>query len=238
MASVPFDFHYLLPVDHTGPECGLGTETGYDPLGLIAYQYYKRHRGVIGESVIPSRCEFLTALKQAVNEGKVTYKIESVDGGKLITILADGRCIHTEAFLPDDQEQPITISEALTPQQRLRRKLIMKRLAPKLARARKMAMTRRGGNDVIKRRATALARSTMARKLLGGRNKADVSTAERARVERIMAKRKKGIERLATKLMPVVRRKQSDRFAKKQAVAVHKQPDSATHKDTSTPAHK
>lgn len=108
------------------------------------------------------------------------------------------------------------LDEALTPQQRMRRKLIMRRLAPRLARARKLAMKRRGGNDVLKRRARNLARSIMSKKLLGGRNKADVSPSERARIEKILATRKKGVERLATRLVSVVRQKQAMRFAQKQ----------------------
>jgi hypothetical protein len=121
------------------------------------------------------------------------------------------------------------LDEALTPQQRMRRKMIMRRLAPRLARARKLAMKRRGGNDVLKRRARNLARSAMARKLLGGRNKADVSQGERARVEKILATRKKGIERLATRLIPIVRQKQAKRFAQKQVKpGTVKRPSSST----------
>ena len=107
------------------------------------------------------------------------------------------------------------LGESLTPQQRIRRKQIMRRLAPQLARARKLAMRTRGGNDVLKRRALALARASMARKLLGGRSKSEVSSGEKVRVEKILATRKKAIERLSVKLLPIVRKKQADRFANK-----------------------
>jgi hypothetical protein len=118
-------------------------------------------------------------------------------------------------------EEVEELNEALTLQQRMKRKIIMRRLAPRLARARKIAMRKRGGTDVIKRRATSLARRTMAKKLLGGRNKGDVSPSERARVEKILAKRKTAVGRLATKLMPIVRKKQAARFAVKKP-APHK----------------
>jgi hypothetical protein len=121
------------------------------------------------------------------------------------------------------------IDEALTPQQRIHRKQIMRRLAPRLARARKIAMRKRGGNDVLMRRAKNLARKTIASKLLGGRNKADVSSGEKARVEKILATRKKGIDRLATKLLSVVRKKQNDRFAHKNA---EKKPAEKKPEDT------
>jgi len=136
-------------------------------------------------------------------------------------------------------EEVEQLDEVLNLQQRMRRKLIMRRLAPRLARARKIAMKRHAGNDVLKRRAKSLARKTMARKLLGGRNKADVSPSERARVEKILAKRKMGIERLATRLVPVVRKKQAMRFAAKKTPK--KTPSSAPAKKptpTSAPAKK
>jgi hypothetical protein len=50
---------------------------------------------------------------------------------------------------------------------------------------------------------------------LGGKSKSDVSPSERARIEKILAKRKKGIERLAVRLLPIVRKQQSVRFANK-----------------------
>ena len=130
-------------------------------------------------------------------------------------------------------EESVILDEQLTPQQRIKRKQIMRRLAPKLARARKVALRTHGGNDVLKRRAIALARSSMAKKLLGGRSKADVSSGEKARVEKILASRKKSIERLSVKLLPIVRKKQQARFdhsaAKTQAVS--RKPISQ-HKET------
>lgn len=119
-------------------------------------------------------------------------------------------------MLAKKNESVEELDEALTPQQRMRRKMVMKRIAPRLQRARALAMKRRGGNDVLKRRARNLARTMMARKLLGGRNKADVSVGERARIEKILATRQKGIERLASRLVTVVRQKQAKRFVNKQ----------------------
>lgn len=113
--------------------------------------------------------------------------------------------------------EEIEINEVLTLQQRMKRKLLMRRLAPRIARARKIAMRRKAGLDVLKRRAKALAKRTMVKKLLSGRNKGDVTPSERARVEKLLAKRKKAIERLAMKLLPTVKKKQAQRFASKTA---------------------
>lgn len=133
------------------------------------------------------------------------------------------------------------IDEVLTPQQRMKRKAIMRRLAPRLARARKLAMKRRGGTNVLKRRAKSLARRSMAKKLLGGRSKSSVSPSERARIERILARKGKAVERLAVKMIPVVRKKQAARFAKKSQVkrpAAHKpaaRPKPTVHKPAPKP---
>lgn len=115
-------------------------------------------------------------------------------------------------MLKKKNEDVEELDEALTPLQRMRRRMVMRRIAPRLARARALAMKRRGGNDVLKRRARNLARSIMSKKLLGGRNRGDVSVGERARIEKIIAARKGGVERLATRLVTVVRQKQAKRF--------------------------
>lgn len=117
------------------------------------------------------------------------------------------------------------IDEVLTLQQRMRRKILMRRLAPRLARARKISMRRRAGTDVLKRRAKVMARKAIAKKLLGGKNKADLAPGERARIEKILAKRKKAIDRLAVRFLPIARKKQAMRFAAK-----------TTPKKTSPPA--
>ena len=120
--------------------------------------------------------------------------------------------------------------ESLTPQQRIRRKQIMRRLAPRLAMARKIASRKKAGNDVLQRRAKSLARILMAKRLLGGRNKADVSTSEKSRIEKILATRQNSINRLATKLLPLVRKKQQDRFLNKKAAKTQQAPAPSSDK--------
>lgn len=217
-----------------------------DPIGLLSYQTYKRKQQFYCEATdfwtilksAFSSSEFATFKKIAEKPSKVSSSMKTflskalqkaidmdrdnainMDPNRADTPITTAVKLFTYS-LKESSESSEQIDEVLTLQQRQRRKIIMRRLAPRLARARKIAMRRRGGNDVLKRRAKALARKTMAKKLLGGRNKADVSPSERARIEKILAKRKAGIERLATRLVPVVRKKQALRFAaKKPAVA-------------------
>jgi hypothetical protein len=224
-----------------------------DPIGLLSYQTHKRRKqfyceatgdevlaeavpdfiskhDVIVSAIYQPQKELLTLVKRNYEKWPIKIKMSAKQHDDYMNSQNKERWLNQQIKaksleLAENTEQ---LDEVLTLQQRMRRKIIMRRLAPRLARARKIAMRRRGGNDVLKRRAKSLARKTMARKLLGGRNKADVSPSERARVEKILAKRKAGIERLATRLVPVVRKKQSMRFAAKKTVVTKKKTTTAT----------
>jgi hypothetical protein len=196
-----------------------------DPLGLMVYYNHKRKRAVLGERTL-SKVEFFKMIKEYVAEDKVERvsfsSINESPGHKSLRVdITDSYWVYADINEADlTVTFPVSlITEVLTLQQRMKRKIIMRRIAPRLARARKMAMRRRGGTDVLKRRAKALARKTMAKKLLGGRNKANVSPSEKARVEKMLIKRKSAIERLAVKFLPIVRKKQADRFNKKKTPA-------------------
>lgn len=227
-----YDFYDLIP----GGESYIDP---LDPLGLMAYRRFRRRRGLMGESFtarIPTKA---TSSQQTIGNGLISnfdWKFEIVtsknevilsrpdskDGTSYIIIPPNGpynRVLRKDLSKIAALVNESVISEVLTPQQRMRRKLIMRRLAPRLARARKISMKRRAGQDILMRRARALARKKVAKKLLGGRNKADVSFAEKSRVEKVLAKRSKMIDRLAMKFLPLVRKKQAERFAHKAANA-------------------
>lgn len=237
------DFYDLMSID------SLQWGRDIDPIGLLTYQTHKRKKQFYTESadnVIHETPSFWNTLEKNLEPGDISIlKKISSNGNKIsgnaksaIAKILDkaikidrqknvdsdplsgdiSTTLAVKSFIYSLKEE-VQLTEVLNLQQRMRRKLIMRRLAPRLARARKIAMRRHAGNDVLKRRAVSLARKTMARKLLGGRNKADVSPGERARVEKILAKRKLGIQRLATRLVPVVRKKQALRFANKSNVA-------------------
>lgn len=229
------DFYDLMTVD----PLMWGTEI--DPIGLLTYQNHKRKKIGMVEEVIDEATKLTPAqmrMKSADAE-RVQYGAMKRDDyekkWKVGKYRPKGNPLHGPGGLyknlvKDSVEETNEerLDEVLTLQQRMRRKILMRRLAPRIARARKIAMRRRAGLDVLKRRALALARRTMAKKLLGGRNKADVSTSERARIEKILAKRKKGIERLATRLLPNVRKAQSMRFAAKNKKAAEPAKKPAT----------
>jgi hypothetical protein len=161
---------------------------------------------------------------QAYKRKRLSEDSQCWDGYKKVgTKIKNGKEVNN--CVKEDEQ----LDEVLTLQQRTKRKILMRRLAPRIARARKIAMRRRAGIDVLQRRAKALARRTIAKKLLGGKNKSDVSPSERARIEKIMAKRKTGIERLAKRLLPKVRKQQAMRFAAKNRSPVAAPPKPATN---------
>lgn len=235
------DFYDFMSIDATQ----WGIEI--DPLGIMTYQNYKRKRR-FDESLDFIRSidqissmkydhinNHLILTKRHYEKWPITIKMTLDDYKSMTSSENSSRWINQkikknklkdtnvkDTYILSEEQ----IDEVLTLQQRMKRKILMRRLAPRIARARKIAMRKRAGTDVLKRRAMGLARRTMASKILGGRSKADVSPSEKARVEKLLAKRKKGIERLAQKLVPLVRKKQATRFKNKaaKANAAHKPP--------------
>lgn len=131
----------------------------------------------------------------------------------------------------DEETEPI--EEALTIQQRMRRKLVFKRNSAKLRLGRERASHRHASRDVLVKRAIISAKNAITTKLLGGRAKSDVSFGERARVEKILVKRKKSIIRIAMKMLPAIRKKDQLKFSSKPDTGVHALPKDATqHSET------
>jgi hypothetical protein len=108
-----------------------------------------------------------------------------------------------------------TIVEVLTIQQRMARRAAMRRLKSRIKVGRERAKRRRASNEVLKARARRAARNQLAKRLLGGKSKSEVSYAARSRVEKALSKQKNLINSLATKLLTQVRAKEVARFRKK-----------------------
>jgi hypothetical protein len=130
---------------------------------------------------------------------------------------------HDEYFWGKDtvaeQTEEDNLTEALTTQQRLKRRILFKRIAPKIKLGKERASRRKANNTVLQKRAVAMARSLMSKKLLAGKSKGEVSFAERVRVEKIIAKRGKVVQRIATKLLPFLRKKEAAKFSSAAPVA-------------------
>jgi len=107
------------------------------------------------------------------------------------------------------------LDEQLTVQQRIARRNNMRRLKGRLKAGRKRASKRRASTAVLRTRARRAARAQIAKRILGGKSKGEVSYAARARVERALSKQKNLIQSLSAKLMTQIRAREASRFNKK-----------------------
>ena len=105
------------------------------------------------------------------------------------------------------------IKEApLTPMQRRKRAILMKRLAPKIARKRKIAMRKKAGVEKIEQRANRAAREYMRQLFLKGKKYSDLPLQARANIDKKVEKKKTLMVKLAKRMIPVMRRKEIERL--------------------------
>lgn len=107
------------------------------------------------------------------------------------------------------------MEEALTLQQRVKRSRIMKQKAKIIARKRKIALRKRAGTEKIKQRASKAARKIVQDKLLKDRDKSELSFTSRERLEKMVDKKQPLIKRIAKRLLPTMRKKESERLQKR-----------------------
>ena len=107
------------------------------------------------------------------------------------------------------------MEEALTLQQRIKRARIMKVKSKMIARKRKIAMRKRAGTEKIKQRANKAARKIIQNKLLKHRDKGELSFTSRERLEKMVDKKQPLIKRIAKKLLPSIRKKETERLQKR-----------------------
>ena len=115
-------------------------------------------------------------------------------------------------FIPVYEE---ALDEVLTIQQRMKKKQVMRRSKAKIAMGRKRAARKMASQDVLRGRAKKQAKNLIIKKILKNRSKADLSYGSRAALEKMVAKRKVAIERIAKKLLPKVRQKDRTKLQKK-----------------------
>lgn len=114
----------------------------------------------------------------------------------------------------DDEDIEEDLKEAVSRATRFKMKNRMKRMKGIIARKRKLSLKRHATLDVLKKRARKLA-IRMLKKRYAKKAVADMSFAERERVEKILKTKKSLIDRLTTKMIPVVRKIEQERFANK-----------------------
>ena len=207
----------------------------YDPLDIMVTAYKKRKRDWmisetdpececpedcdcdcdchnIEESVYDTMSKYeLGAELRRINKEIEALKKQDDDKANTnkISILTNARD-SALSMLKED-----VVVEELTPQQRLKRRQIMKRLKSRIKIGRIRASRRRASLAVLRARANRAARAEIAKRLLGGKSKSEVSFAARARVEKALKNRKNLIQAMASKLLPQIRAREAKRFSQK-----------------------
>lgn len=107
------------------------------------------------------------------------------------------------------------VEAPLTPQQRLQRKRLMKRLAPKMAMKRKLAAKKKASPEKLMKRAEKKARDIVRAKFLGKDKKYnDLSMAAKIQLDKKVETKKALIKKIAKKLMPKVKAAEVQRLQK------------------------
>lgn len=113
-----------------------------------------------------------------------------------------------------DDEEDMYIEEALTSIQRLNRARTMKRIAPKLARQRKLKAKKMAGKESLEKRARKAAIQALRKRFAGdkGENYANLSRAEKEAVDKRIESKKNLIPKIAKRLMPSVKKSEMERL--------------------------
>lgn len=110
-------------------------------------------------------------------------------------------------------EAKIDLMEVLSRQERLKGKIRLRKTVAKRERSTKIALKRFSNPQTVNKRARRLAIKLMKKRILRGRDPSKISVAEKERVEKMMAKRKDIIDRIALKLVPRIRKVEKARMS-------------------------
>jgi hypothetical protein len=121
-----------------------------------------------------------------------------------------------EEIPKSDEEDALdeqAIMEVLSRIERMKAKFRIRRTAAKRERATKIALKRYSNTATINKRARRLAIKLMKQRLLRGRDISKLSVGEKERIERALEQRKAIIGRIATRLVPRVRKVEKARMS-------------------------
>ena len=107
------------------------------------------------------------------------------------------------------------LTEILTRMGHLKLKIAMRRNKAKIAQKRKIALRRHSTTEVLKKRARRMA-ILMLKQKYAHKAIADMSIADKERVEKILKNKKALVDRLTMKMIPVVKKIEQNRFKNKE----------------------
>jgi hypothetical protein len=104
------------------------------------------------------------------------------------------------------------LDEVLNTSQRLARRRSLKKNKARVARGKRIKQRRLADRDTLKIRAARSARKLFMKKLTGGKDKADISLAQRKSIEKQLERKSGAIKKLAVRLLPKVRKSEVERL--------------------------
>jgi hypothetical protein len=119
----------------------------------------------------------------------------------------------TDAEYASYQPEGDQLDEVMSRTARLKASQRMKRMSKRIQVAKKRAMKRAPSTEVIKKRAQKQARDQMYKKWTRGTPKSDLSISRRGELEKRLKKAKSKVDRMATRLVPQIRRQDRERRA-------------------------
>ena len=133
-----------------------------------------------------------------------------------------------------EYSEEVELEEALTRQQRIKRKMLMRRLMPKILAGSRRAMRRKATTGVIKKRAMKAVRIALKKRFTKGMNYADLPYSARQRIDdRIARIPQARLQILMRRYIPKIKQKERERFLNK--IAKTKAPN-VLHKVASVPS--
>lgn len=111
-----------------------------------------------------------------------------------------------------DEAELESLNEVLSRMERIRSRLRMAKNKTKMQQKLKIALHKRSSTDTLKHRARRLAIKSLAQKI-AKKPLNMLSTSEKERIERIVARRKRSLDRISMKLVPHVRQVEKDRLS-------------------------
>lgn len=168
-------------------------------------QFTERNTEMIDENELDMSEEDMNAVIESISEEEY---LEAYDDSELFIIDED-----SGEYITDLSED--TLLEVLSRAERIRAKLRFARSEAKRERRTKIALKTRSNTATINKRARRLAISVM-KKRLAKKPLEKLSVSEKERLEATIAKRKKIVDRIAMRLVPQVKKIESDRLSHKQ----------------------
>lgn len=117
----------------------------------------------------------------------------------------------------DYLKEESVVDEQLSAAARIKKKQTLRKYKARLKLGRLRASKRVASRDVLKKRAMRAARTMMFKKLVKGKSKSDLAYSARGSYEKMINRRKAAIQRIATRLIPKVKRAEVQRKSGKRA---------------------